>query len=380
MSGLSTYKKNGGRLIRIDAADGLVYNPNTHSGSRIIITDAYYLGQLEIDVSKMGNGEEFSIFLPSVLYVIIANKTSYPDHVNTSGIVTVTCIDDTIYMSPVYDADLESAKAAFAIPQFRDKVAAVESRDDDLWEVLTNKILINPILNDQGVGASVLIDTVDTEECAHLVAKVFGDDGNDLTLTIVEAGVNTPLSVEVDGDDIVVNLETNENEEGITTLAELRTLLEADTDVMALVYFSYLITGHENEKVAPLEETSLSGGALGSKLSLTSTMLNATYTAYITSTQAVEIDLGDELDKDYQITSSDGINVVVDNYTTPHNVILPAATAGLRILVKNLAAETLTVDVHDDATETVDGDVDYDIPTTEARTFICYDTNKWIAV
>lgn len=380
MSGLSTYKKNGGRLIRIDAANGLVYNPNTHSGSRIIITD--YSGQscIYIDVSKMGNGEEFSIFLPSVLYVIISNKTSCPDHVNTSGIVTVTCIDDTIYMSPVYDADLASAKAAFATAQLTDKVAAIESREDEVWEVLKNKVIIDPILNEEGVAASVDYGSIEAADRFSLVAKAFGTGGNDLTLTILEAGVNTPLSVEVDGNDIVVTLETNEDEESITTLAELRTLLEADTDVMALVYVQENTAGYSTEKVAPLEETSFSGGALGNKLSLTTTNLNATYTAYATSIQAVEIDLGEELDEDYQISSADGINVVVDNYTTPHNVILPAATAGLRILVKNLAAETLTVDVHDDATETVDGDVDYDIPTTEARTFICYAANKWIAI
>lgn len=90
-------------------------------------------------------------------------------------------------------------------------------------------------------------------------AREVGEDGNDITITVVDgAGNNIPLSIAVTGTDIVVNLATDGASAPTTTGTLLLAALEAKVEAMALV--SVAGTGTMSTVQAAASEAPLAGG------------------------------------------------------------------------------------------------------------------------
>ena len=176
-------------------------------------------------------------------------------------------------------ADLKEANDTLRAPLMAAKTAAVLARSDDLWEVLEHKILIDPIINDVGTSASILFNSVDTNDCFSIWEIDFGI-GNSATLTIVESGVSTELSVTVTGYDIVINLATDEDGHATTTYIELEEFLNSETDFTSKFLIGQAIMSHHTEVVAVKSVKLFTAGTLGSKVGITSKDITAMWATY----------------------------------------------------------------------------------------------------
>jgi len=129
---------------------------------------------------------------------------------------------------------------------------------------------------------------------------------------------------------------------------------------------------------------STGGGApVDVSLSELTTFVNTGVTARLDAMDATsdvtEIDLDDELGADYQITAASQIVVLTANYSTAWDIILPAATKGLRVIVSN--QDTASVDVAPAGTDTISLDTSaITIATTVSKTFLCYADGAWAVI
>ena len=99
-----------------------------------------------------------------------------------------------------------------------------------------------------------------------LTSEVAGADGNDITLTLVDPGDTSDLSIDVTGTDIVVTL-AYATGAITTTAAQLATALNEDEDVAELVTAAHGGTGAN--LMTALTETALSGGVTAVDATLT---------------------------------------------------------------------------------------------------------------
>lgn len=112
-----------------------------------------------------------------------------------------------------------------------------------------------------GVAATLATGVVGTNNAITWTANDVGDEGNGLSITIVDpAGNNAALAVDVDGDDIVVSLATDGASAPTSTATEvIAAVAEHDTA-------SRLVTADDTGAstgagvVAAVAETSLAGG------------------------------------------------------------------------------------------------------------------------
>lgn len=176
--------------------------------------------------------------------------------------------------------DLAGAKATLDTPLVAEKLAAVISREDTQYEILSNKILIDPIINDTGTSASVTFSSEDTSDCYAILIKAFGTSGNSYYLTITESGVNTEAAVSVEGTEIVITLSTDADEDSNMTFADLENLLNADSNFTSIAIVATVIPGHAGEYVKGKTRTKFSGGALGTKYGGTSAELSNIISLY----------------------------------------------------------------------------------------------------
>lgn len=115
--------------------------------------------------------------------------------------------------------------------------------------------------DDDGTFATLNTGTVGANNAITWTSRKRGTDGNDLSVTIIDPpGNNASLSVDVDGDDIVVSLATDGASAPTSTAAQvIAAVLEHDTA-------SQLVTAENTGAssgagvVAAVSETSLAGG------------------------------------------------------------------------------------------------------------------------
>jgi hypothetical protein len=86
----------------------------------------------------------------------------------------------------------------------------------------------------QATFAALTITIVDSGGTLVFTATEGGTGGNSITLNIVAVGINTPLSVNVVGDAVTVELQTNGAGLPITTFAQFLTLMNGTPAVTAL--------------------------------------------------------------------------------------------------------------------------------------------------
>ena len=177
-------------------------------------------------------------------------------------------------------ADLKEANDMLRAPLVAEKLAAVISREDTQYEILSNKILIDPIINDTGTSASVTFSSEDTSDCYAILMKAFGISGNNYYLTITESGVSTEAAVSIEGTEIVITLSTDADEDSNMTFADLEKLLNADSNFTSIAIVATVIHGHADEYVKGKTRTKFSGGALGSRYGGTSTDLSNIISLY----------------------------------------------------------------------------------------------------
>lgn len=112
------------------------------------------------------------------------------------------------------------------------------------------------------VAASLETNLTGTNNDLRFVAKNKGTDGNDITIDYVDgAGNNIPLTVDVTGDNITVNLATDGSSAPTSTANDIKAAIEADVDANALVTVT-LKTGNDGTGVATaMAATDLDGGS-----------------------------------------------------------------------------------------------------------------------
>ncbi len=141
--------------------------------------------------------------------------------------------------------------------------------------MVTNARLITTAADTISNGASISvigIDNTDTVEATLttamtgtnndivLTSKLLGTAGNAITLTLVDAGEPTTISVSVSSTDITVNLNVNGFNTIDTTATQLINAINNDAEASALVTAS-LAQALGTGIVTALTETALSGGA-----------------------------------------------------------------------------------------------------------------------
>ena len=88
----------GGGSLRIDVADGFIFDPNKHSAATIVIADAADTGALEMDLAAMTNGDTFRlIFNKEVTLTAKEGHTMYPTSFTGFGIVEFEMVDGYDY-------------------------------------------------------------------------------------------------------------------------------------------------------------------------------------------------------------------------------------------------------------------------------------------
>lgn len=90
-----------------------------------------------------------------------------------------------------------------------------------------------------------------------------GPGGNEITVTYVVSGTNTPLSCTVRGKEITVNVATNGGGSATSTASNVKAKIEANTDAARLVTVALAPSNDGTGVVTALSSTPLVGGALG---------------------------------------------------------------------------------------------------------------------
>lgn len=91
-------------------------------------------------------------------------------------------------------------------------------------------------------------------------AKTKGSYGNLITVAYVVAGNNTPLSVDVTGTAITVNVATGAGGAATSTADDIKAAIEADADAAALVTVADKAANDGSGVVTALTATALTGG------------------------------------------------------------------------------------------------------------------------
>ena len=165
-------------------------------------------------------------------------------------------------------------------PLIVDKLNAIADRDDGAWEILRNKIIINPVFNDVGESASVIFSSSETSNCYAIMIKEFGTDGNGYTLAIKATGASSSLAYSIDGTDLTINLATDGDSNPITTFLELETYLNSLSEFTDIALIAREIAGHDSEVVAAKTKTSFTGGTMGAKVGYSSAEMEAVFSQY----------------------------------------------------------------------------------------------------
>jgi hypothetical protein len=97
-------------------------------------------------------------------------------------------------------------------------------------------------------------------------ADLAGPDGDDISITYVVAGLNTPLSVEVDDLAITVNLATDGAGAATSTADDIKAAVDLDAEAAELVDIT--VTGTGTNVQAAAAEAFLAGGAAPGLLTL----------------------------------------------------------------------------------------------------------------
>jgi hypothetical protein len=114
---------------------------------------------------------------------------------------------------------------------------------------------------DAAVAASADTGAVEDNNALTFTANEPGDDGNDLTIALVDpAGNNQPLAVDVDGDDVVVNLATDAEGNITSTAAQVIAAVLEHDQASQLVTAANTGASSGAGVVDPVAETPLEGG------------------------------------------------------------------------------------------------------------------------
>lgn len=82
--------------------------------------------------------------------------------------------------------------------------------------------------------------------------------------------------------------------------------------------------------------------------------------------------------KDYNISEENQTVIITDNATEAYDVLLPAGSVGLKIIVVN--KDDAGVNVIPDGTDTIDGLTTLTVSADSSSTLLCYESGKWITI
>lgn len=118
---ISNFKKiyGGGLVIRVDAADGFIYDHKIHNGATIILSDAGKIGALAVDLGNMASNNGATLQIVSTADITITDSKEKLTNVSLSGIgiFNLLSVDGLIYYS--------DPSNAVTIPEKGTPVAAV---------------------------------------------------------------------------------------------------------------------------------------------------------------------------------------------------------------------------------------------------------------
>ncbi len=244
-----TYSNN---VVRLDAYDGFIFNPNVHNGATLLITDNSGAFFLELDLAAMTNGDSFRAVFYSLLSISCkeGSGTLIPASFTGYGIVDFLMVDGNIYATAGADVELDALKTAVGTyagdanistdlaatkakvdeQGMAAKIEAAAARKDEIPEILNHKIINLPIINDSDAARDVFnIGLADTTGVIKLSAVATGDSGFECRID-AHAEKGHGVSVTWENPYLVIALEVNDALTPITTAYELkRALLATDT-------------------------------------------------------------------------------------------------------------------------------------------------------
>lgn len=133
---------------------------------------------------------------------------------------------------------------------FEDVYRSLKIRDK-----LAVNVLYLPLVASVTSGAKATLTKGLTTAAVTVTAADYGTAGNDISLTIVDPGVDADLSVVVTGNDIVVNLKYVTSA-AVSTAAEVSAAINAATDIVVATH-----GGDGTGTVLAAAEDNLEGGA-----------------------------------------------------------------------------------------------------------------------
>lgn len=119
--------------------------------------------------------------------------------------------------------------------------------DTEKVAVCRNGLKVPVRLKDDNVFASLEVEDL------TFTAKARGVAGNDVTIALVDGGTAGAETVEVDGNDVIVNMD-----DGVSTAQQIADALEASDEAMEILGVE--ITGTAGDAVAAFAEDALEGG------------------------------------------------------------------------------------------------------------------------
>jgi hypothetical protein len=173
------------------------------------------------------------------------------------------------------NSEIGDINTTLSEPSISRKLDAFKTGIDTEWEVLENKIIREPIINqDEVERASVAILTDFIGDVITLYSRIYGDAGNAYTIEVIASGANTELSIACsEAGAIVINLATNADEEPITARDSLFEMLYNNANINNL--FIVEETKVESDAIIqPMEETNFTGGANGTLLTVNGAQIN----------------------------------------------------------------------------------------------------------
>lgn len=109
------------------------------------------------------------------------------------------------------------------------------------------------------VATQANIQIGSNNSCVTIIVRVAGTLGNDYTAKFLESGNSTPLSIDFDGKNLVVNLETNSGGSAISTATQVIAAIEAD-DRCAAVFELTSGSGDGSGVAVAFAKTNFSAG------------------------------------------------------------------------------------------------------------------------
>lgn len=130
-------------------------------------------------------------------------------------------------------------------------------------ETLVTSISAGTVTFNYGISAQITLGT--SNSAVTFDASTPGAGGNSITVAIVVAGANTPLSVAVAGSAITINSATNGSSTATSTSAQVAAAVNASVAAAALV--TAVAGGTGAGVVAAASATNLAGGSGGGPIS-----------------------------------------------------------------------------------------------------------------